>query len=217
MNRAEALRILGLSEDATPDEIHAAYRETAQILHPDRFASNKKLQARATEQFKNLQEAYECLTKKGRRSAPSAGSSARKSAAASGSRASGSGSSRPSAASAASGAGARGSIDDEAELRARLAGIAAARVQLVAQRDALSDERRNGAGFLVIGGIVAVVCSRRPSGILVAIAAIASTLAVWGVVQLISTQRSIATLDKRLSELEKEKKQLIARLDELRD
>ena len=62
MNRNEALRLLGLSEDATSEEVKAAYRETAQILHPDRFASNKKLQERATEQFKNLQEAYEVLT-----------------------------------------------------------------------------------------------------------------------------------------------------------
>ena len=63
MNRTEALRILGLDNDATADDIKAAYKETAQILHPDRFAGNKKLQDRATEQFKNLQEAYEYLTK----------------------------------------------------------------------------------------------------------------------------------------------------------
>ena len=62
MNRKEALRILGLDDDATGDDIKAAYKETAQILHPDRFAGNKKLQDRATEQFKNLQEAYEFLT-----------------------------------------------------------------------------------------------------------------------------------------------------------
>ena len=46
MNRTEALRILGLDEDATPEDIKTAYKETAQILHPDRFASNKKLQER---------------------------------------------------------------------------------------------------------------------------------------------------------------------------
>ena len=53
MNRTEALRILGLDDDATPEDVKTAYKETVQILHPDRFASNKKLQDRATEQFKN--------------------------------------------------------------------------------------------------------------------------------------------------------------------
>ena len=41
MNRLEALRALGLDEDATDEDIKTAYRETAQILHPDRFATNK--------------------------------------------------------------------------------------------------------------------------------------------------------------------------------
>ena len=62
MNRVEALRMLGLDEEATSEEIKVAYKETVQILHPDRFNSNKNLQERATEQFKNLQEAYEYLS-----------------------------------------------------------------------------------------------------------------------------------------------------------
>ena len=61
MDRAEALRALGLEPGASAADIKAAYREMAQILHPDRFAANSKLQDRATEQFKNLQEAYEAL------------------------------------------------------------------------------------------------------------------------------------------------------------
>ena len=78
MNRLEALRALGLDEDATDEDIKTAYRETAQILHPDRFATNKKLQDRATEQFKNLQEAYDFLTSsKGRRKAGGSSASAR--------------------------------------------------------------------------------------------------------------------------------------------
>ena len=55
MNRTEALHILGLEDDATADDIKIAYRETVQILHPDKFAGNEKLQNRATEQFKRLQ------------------------------------------------------------------------------------------------------------------------------------------------------------------
>ena len=72
MNRTEALRILGLDDDATPEDVKTAYKETVQILHPDRFASNKKLQDRATEQFKNLQEAYDYLTSAPLPSAPAA-------------------------------------------------------------------------------------------------------------------------------------------------
>ena len=190
MNRTEALRILGLDADASADDIKAAYRETAQILHPDRFAGNKKLQDRATEQFKNLQEAYDVLM----------GKRASKSAA------------RPSASAAGS-----SGLNEERELEARLAGIAAARVQLAAQRDTLGDERRTGIGFLVVGAVIALVCSRRPAGLLLAVAGIASAAAVWGAVQVISAQRGIAALDARLNELAAEKKKLLARLDELRE
>ena len=190
MNRSEALRILGLGDDASREDIRTAYRESAQILHPDRFANNKKLQERATEQFKNLQEAYELLMgKRGRSDAGgSSGSAARR-----------------------SGAG----LDEAREIEARLVGIAAARVQLVAQRDMLYDERRNGAAFLAIGGIVALLLWRRRAGLLMAVAGIASAVAVWGAVQIISVQRSISTLNGRLKELEDEKKRLLARLEEL--
>lgn len=195
MNRSEALRILGLDAAASPEDIKAAYREMAQILHPDRFAGNKKLQDRATEQFKTLQEAYDVLT--GKRASQA--------------------SSRAAAADRA-GAGARyAGLSEEREVEARLAGIAAARVQLAAQRDALSDERRAGLGFLVVGGIVALVCGRRPTGLFLAVTGLATAAALWGAVQVISSQRSIAALDARLSELASEQKRLAARLDELRE
>jgi len=77
MNRNEALHILGLNDDATADDIKIAYRETVQILHPDKFAGNEKLQTRATEQFKRLQEAYELLcSSTGRRGRGSSSSAA---------------------------------------------------------------------------------------------------------------------------------------------
>lgn len=189
MNRTEALRILGLDEDATADDIKAAYKETAQILHPDRFASNKKLQDRATEQFKNLQEAYEYLTKgrgartTSRGSESSAGSSAR-------------------AYSAAS------------NLEARLAGIAAARTQLVHQRDVVYDERRNGIAMAAIGGIVALLTGRRPFGLFGVVAAIASAAAVWGIVQVVSAQRTISTLDEHINELNAEQRRLTQELED---
>ena len=74
MNRIEALNILGLDDDATDRDIKVAYKECVQILHPDRFAGNAKLQDRATEQFKRLQGAYDYLSS-GRGSKSSSGSS----------------------------------------------------------------------------------------------------------------------------------------------
>lgn len=189
MNRIEALRILGLGEDAEPADIKAAYRETAQILHPDRFAGNKKLQERATEQFKNLQEAYEFLTKKkAARRRPRAGASCADSAAA--------------------------GVSPSREAEGRLAGIAAARAQLVAQRDLLLDERRNGIAFAVIGAIVALVCGRRPFGPFGIVAAIAVTAAVWGIVQIASAQRTLSTLNEHIADLELERGRLLRQLEE---
>lgn len=186
MNRTEALRILGLDEDATPEDVKSAYKESAQILHPDRFATNKKLQDRATEQFKNLQEAYEFLTS-GRgargRSSRSASSVGRP----------------PTAAST---------------LEARMAGIAAARVQLVSQRDVAYDERRNGIAMTLIGGAVALLAGRRPFGILGIVAAVASAAAVWGIVQIVSSQRTINTLDGHIEELNAEERRLATELED---
>lgn len=147
MNRTEALHILGLEDDATADDIKIAYRETVQILHPDKFAGNEKLQNRATEQFKRLQEAYDLLSSgagggRGGRGARSGSSSG--------------------ASSSSGAARAWTEVEDgveveyltEAEIKARLAGIAAARAQLVAQRDTVSDRapQRPGHGGHWRGG-----------------------------------------------------------------
>ncbi len=185
MNRNEALHILGLGEDATAADIKTAYRETVQILHPDRFAGNKKLQDRATEQFKRLQEAYEYLTEgkgsKAGRTGASAKTSSRRTA---------------------------------SEIEGRLAGIAAARTQLIAQRDILLDERRNGIAFAVVGGIIALICGRRPFGLFGVVAALAGTAAVWGIIQIVSAQRSLSTIEEHLKALQKQKKQLLRKLEE---
>lgn len=193
VNRKEALRILGLDEEATPEDIKIAYKETAQILHPDRFATNKKLQQRATEQFKNLQEAYEFLSS------------------AKGSRAS----SRSRDAYASSRASSRSSsYSEESEVEARLAGLAAAKTQLVAQRDVAYDQRRNGATMAGIGALVALVCGRK-LGVLGIVAAIASVAAISGVVQVVSAQREIAVLNDRIAEIVAEQKRLKQQLEDL--
>lgn len=204
MNRNEALHILGLEDDASADDIKVAYRETVQILHPDKFAGNEKLQSRATEQFKRLQEAYELLTSS------------------SGSRR-GRGSSASSSASHPSGAArswteTEGDVEveylTEAEIKARLAGIAAARAQLVAQRDTVTDERRNGLAMAGIGAVAAFFTIRRPFGIFGFIAAMAVPAAIWGVVQAISAQRNLNTLNEHLAKLTEERREYEALLDE---
>lgn len=202
MNRIEALRILGLDENATDEDIKTAYRETAQILHPDRFEGNKKLQERATEQFKNLQEAYNYLTK---------GPGSRESS----SRTAGAGASSRSSSGQASSTGRSSSSSTYSaknRTAARMAGIEAARTQLVAQRDAATDERRNSVIMAVIGIVVAAITSRRTVGVGAAIFAIACTAGVWGVVQAISAHRTINLLDEHIDELNKEEKKLAAEM-----
>lgn len=209
MNRTEALHILGLEDNATADDIKIAYRETVQILHPDKFAGNEKLQSRATEQFKRLQEAYDLL------SSGTGGRGGR------GGRGARPGSS--SGASASSGAArAWTEVEDgveveyltEAEIKARLAGIAAARAQLVAQRDTVSDERRNGLAMAAIGAVATLLTIRRPFGILGMIAAVAGTATVWGIIQFLGAQRNLSTLNEHLAKLTEERKEYEALLEE---
>nr|WP_240739297.1 DnaJ domain-containing protein [Marinitoga lauensis] len=51
--------ILGISKNATPEEIKKAYRQLVKKWHPDRHQENKK---EAEEKFKEIQEAYEVLS-----------------------------------------------------------------------------------------------------------------------------------------------------------
>ena len=228
MNRKEALRLLGLDEDATIEDIKVAYKETVQILHPDKFSGNKKLQNRATEQFKNLQESYDYLTKgKGARASAGVGSdrgagSAGRSGAGAGVGAR-SGSSVKSRASAGAGDSTDYYEDSDTyysdayavrEIEARLAGIAAAKTQLVAQRDVAYDERRNGCIMTGIGVLVALFFGRKPSPVFMLIATLAGTAALWGITQVISATRTINTLNEHVRKLTKEKKKLQQQLEE---
>jgi len=53
--------ILGLKPGASQKEIKAAYRDLARVWHPDRFSSDPRLQAKAQEKLKEINEAYEKL------------------------------------------------------------------------------------------------------------------------------------------------------------
>ena len=50
--------ILGLNKDASADEIKSAYRNMAKKYHPDLNKNNPE----AAEKFKEVNEAYECLS-----------------------------------------------------------------------------------------------------------------------------------------------------------
>lgn len=61
MTREEALTALGLDGDATQDEITAAYRELAQMLHPDKYGTSKRLRERAEQQMRVINKARDTL------------------------------------------------------------------------------------------------------------------------------------------------------------
>jgi curved DNA-binding protein CbpA len=52
---------LELAPDATMDELNQAYRDMVNIWHPDRFAHNPRLEKKAEEKLKEVNQAYEAL------------------------------------------------------------------------------------------------------------------------------------------------------------
>ena len=61
--------ILGVAHDASPEEIHAAFRHRAQECHPDRHPGDPE----AVERFKAVNEAYHLLSNEEERRAYDAG------------------------------------------------------------------------------------------------------------------------------------------------
>ncbi|MDL2218570.1 J domain-containing protein [Christensenellaceae bacterium OttesenSCG-928-M15] len=57
-------KVLGVSEDATQEEIRAAYLALVKKYHPDKYSDNP-LKELANEKIKEINEAYEILTKRG--------------------------------------------------------------------------------------------------------------------------------------------------------
>jgi DnaJ domain len=53
--------LLGLSPGASPEELKAAHRDLAKVWHPDRFLHDPRLQAKAQEKLKEINEAYDQL------------------------------------------------------------------------------------------------------------------------------------------------------------
>ena len=57
----DPLDTLGLKSDATADEIKQAYRDLVKVWHPDRFAADPRLRAKAEEHLKQINAAYGAL------------------------------------------------------------------------------------------------------------------------------------------------------------
>ncbi len=61
MKKSEALKILGLADGATDDEVKAAHRKKVVENHPDRFAQDSDAFAKAEERTKLINEARDVL------------------------------------------------------------------------------------------------------------------------------------------------------------
>ena len=58
-------RILGITEQATDEEVKKAYRKMAISFHPDKVAQmGEEYQKGAKEKFQQIQDAYENIKKK---------------------------------------------------------------------------------------------------------------------------------------------------------
>ncbi len=55
------LELLGLKPGATEAEVQQAYRELAMVWHPDRFAADSPLQAKAHAKLQEINAAYDYL------------------------------------------------------------------------------------------------------------------------------------------------------------
>ena len=64
-------KVLGVSENATPEEIRAAYLTLVKKYHPDKYTENA-LKEIANERLKQINQAYEMITKKPEQAASAA-------------------------------------------------------------------------------------------------------------------------------------------------
>lgn len=196
MNRKEALATLGLEDPVSPADIKAAYLESAQILHPDKFAGNHKLQQRATEQFKHMQQAYNYLsTHQIQDFSNDHHASATEAEQSSNSTSSGNTSSDDTSQNS-------DQTSDET-VQARLSGLQAAREQLVAQRDAQIDRRHNAISIMGAGAVVFFLLHRFPFMV-----ALGVTAMIWGIIDFVSARKNIESLDAHIKSLEKQKRKL---------
>jgi len=58
LDSTQAYRLLGLAPGASLDEVKTAYRDLAQVWHPDRFPDNDRLREKAQLNLQRINEAY---------------------------------------------------------------------------------------------------------------------------------------------------------------
>jgi hypothetical protein len=58
---SRAYKVLGLYPGASRDEVKRAYRDMAQVWHPDRFEHNERLAQKAQKNLKRINEAFNLL------------------------------------------------------------------------------------------------------------------------------------------------------------
>lgn len=176
MTRQEALHILGLEDGASAEDVTLAYRELAQMLHPDKYGGNDHLRKRAEAQMRSINEARDVLLGSRKASRPSAAGSSR---------------------------GASGSTG--AQARARATAAETARLTIVQHMRTLSDIKRNARIMLAVG-LVGMLVSIRLRGTLRTLAfPISTTLVVWGGVDYFRAARELGVLREREKELARER------------
>ncbi|MBI3910644.1 MAG: J domain-containing protein [Armatimonadetes bacterium] len=61
MDPDQCYEILGVEPDASLDQVRQAWRDLVQVWHPDKFHGNPRLQRKAEEKLKEINQAYDCL------------------------------------------------------------------------------------------------------------------------------------------------------------
>ena len=175
MTRDEAAAVLGVEAGSSAAEVRAAYRELAQMLHPDKYGENKRLRARAEQQMRAVNEARDVLLGK----------------------AAAAGASRARARSAAPTE--PEDIAFEATARARAAEVA--RLAVAAQLRTLVERRHGVVTLLGISLLAALVCSRLRGTVGALGFSVSSMLLVWSAVDTVSLGNQIGVLRRRSLEL----------------
>ncbi len=180
MTQEEAAAVLGLETGASNAEVKAAYRELAQMLHPDKYGDNKRLRARAEQQMRSVNEARDVLLGK---TSASVCAGARTTTHAT------------SAAAACDPA----SIAFEAHARARAAETA--RLAVAAQLRTFVERRHGMATLLAISLVAALICSRLRGTVGALGFSVSSMLVVWSAVDTVTLSSQIKVLRRRSLEL----------------